>query len=157
MSDDKIRFMEIAIEQAKKAAVIDEVPVGAIIVLNGEIIARAFNHKETKHDPTAHAEIEAIRKATRKLRNWHLDGADMYVTLEPCPMCAGAIINARLQRLYFGAYDPKGGCCGSLLNIPNDIRFNHRTSVEGGILEETCAAQLSNFFKAKRKNSNRES
>ncbi|MBR2480436.1 MAG: nucleoside deaminase [Clostridia bacterium] len=148
---DKIRFMRLAIKEAKKAELIDEVPIGAVIVKDGKVIARAHNKKESKNQATRHAEIEAIEKATKKVNNWWLEDCDIYVTLEPCAMCAGALINSRLRNIYFGAYDKKAGCCGSLYNLPIDVRFNHRLGVEGGILEEECATLLTNYFKKKRK------
>ncbi len=148
---DKIQFMRLAIKEAKKAEMIDEVPIGAVIVKDGKVIARAHNKKESKNQATRHAEIEAIEKATKKVNNWWLEDCDIYVTLEPCAMCAGALINSRLRNIYFGAYDKKGGCCGSLYNLPVDTRFNHRLGVDGGILEEECATLLTNYFKKKRK------
>ncbi|MBQ4073388.1 MAG: nucleoside deaminase [Clostridia bacterium] len=148
---DKIRFMRLAIKEAQKAEMIDEVPIGAVIVKDGKVIARAHNKKESKNQATRHAEIEAIEKATKKVNNWWLEDCDIYVTLEPCAMCAGALINSRLRNIYFGAYDKKAGCCGSLYNLPVDVRFNHRLGVEGGILEEECASLLTNYFKKKRK------
>ena len=143
--------MRLAIKEAQKAEMIDEVPIGAIIVKDGKVIARAHNKKESKNQATRHAEIEAIEKATKKVNNWWLEDCDIYVTLEPCAMCAGALINSRLRNIYFGAYDKKAGCCGSLYNLPVDVRFNHRLGVEGGILEEECASLLTNYFRKKRK------
>lgn len=148
---DKLAFMKLAIKEAKKAELIDEVPIGAVIVKDGKVIARAHNKKESKNQATRHAEIEVIEKATKKVNNWWLEDCDIYVTLEPCAMCAGALINSRLRNIYFGAYDKKAGCCGSLYNLPEDTRFNHRLKVEGGILEEECASLLTNYFKKKRK------
>ena len=148
---DKLAFMKLAIKEAKKAELIDEVPIGAVIVKDGKVIARAHNKKESENQATRHAEIEAIEKATKKVNNWWLEDCDIYVTLEPCAMCAGALINSRLRNIYFGAYDKKAGCCGSLYNLPEDTRFNHRLKVEGGILEEECASLLTNYFKKKRK------
>lgn len=148
---DKLRFMKLAIKEAVKAETYDEVPIGAVIVKDGTVIARAHNKKETKNQATRHAEIEAIEKAAKKLNNWWLEDCDIYVTLEPCAMCAGALINSRLRNIYFGAYDPKAGCCGSLYNLPEDKRFNHRLYVEGGIMQEECAALLTNYFRKKRK------
>lgn len=142
--------MKMAIKEAMKAETFDEVPIGAIIVKDGKVIARAHNKKETKNQATRHAEIEAIEKATKKVNNWWLEDCDIYVTLEPCAMCAGALINSRLRSIYFGAYDKKAGCCGSLYNLPIDKRFNHRLNVEGGIMEEECASLLTNYFKKKR-------
>ncbi|MFI3229502.1 MAG: tRNA adenosine(34) deaminase TadA [Bacillota bacterium] len=143
-------YMNIALEEAKKAALQDEVPVGAIMVQNGEIIARAMNHKERKMNATAHAEMEAIAMASAHTNNWYLDEATLYVTLEPCAMCTGALINSRVKAVYFGAYDPKSGCCGSLHNFLADPRFNHNCPVVGGIMQEECASVLSQFFASKR-------
>ncbi len=147
---DKIQYMRLALKEAQKAEKIDEVPIGAIIVKDGKVIARAHNKKESKNQATRHAEIEAIEKATKKVNNWWLEDCDMYVTLEPCAMCAGALINSRLRAVYYGAHDKKAGCCGSLYNLPTDSRFNHRLTVEGGILEEECASILTNYFRKKR-------
>lgn len=144
-------YMRLALAQAKKGQAADEVPVGAVIVLGGKVIARAYNRKETLGRCTAHAEILAIEKAERKLGTWHLDGAEMYVTLEPCPMCAGAIAGARISRLYFGAYEPKSGSAASRFPILTESGLNHRTEFEGGVLEESCATLLKNYFKSKRK------
>lgn len=139
--------MKSALKEAIKAYSIDEVPIGAIIVKDGKIIARAHNLRETSMQATAHAEILAIQKACRKLKAWRLEDCDMYVTLEPCPMCAGAIINARIKNLYFGAKDPKSGVAGSKFNIFEDYAFNHKVNVYSGILEEDCSQLLSDFFK----------
>ena len=143
--------MRLAIEQAKKASRRDEVPVGAIIVLNNKVVAKAHNKRQTIGDASAHAEIVAIRKACKKIGNWRLLDCEMYVTLEPCAMCAGAAINSRLKNIFFGAYDEKAGCCGTLYNLPEDKRFNHIVRVTGGILKDECAAILSEFFYNKRK------
>ncbi len=144
------KFMKIALQQAQKAMAQDEVPVGAVIVKDDLILSRAYNKKEKNNCSVYHAEIEAIRKACKKLGNWHLDDCDIYVTLEPCSMCAGAIINSRIANVYFGAYDPKAGCCGTLYNLPTDKRFNHTANVQGGILQQQCAQLLSDFFRQKR-------
>ena len=136
-------------EQAKKAFSQNEVPVGCVIVKDNKIIARAYNKKEARQNALAHAEIEAIAKASKKLNNWHLDGADIYVTLEPCPMCAGAMINARIGNLYFGAWEPKFGACGSIINLFENP-FNHKIAFKGGILESESAELLKKFFKNKR-------
>ncbi|MGN0791010.1 MAG: tRNA adenosine(34) deaminase TadA [Christensenellales bacterium] len=143
------KFMRRAIELAKEAESHDEVPIGAVIVLNGEIVAEGNNRKERDNCALSHAETVAIAAAAKKL-GWYLSDCEMYVTLEPCAMCAGALINSRLKNLYFGAYDKKAGCCGTLYNLPEDKRFNHRLHVEGGILQEECAALLSEYFKKKR-------
>lgn len=146
----KEHFMRMAIAQAKEALKIDEVPIGAVIVKGDEVIAAAYNSKEQDKCALKHAELIAIERASRAIGDWRLNGCDIYVTLEPCPMCAGAIINARMDNLFFGAYDYKAGCCGTLYNIPQDERFNHRVQVEGGILQEECGGLLSDFFKTKR-------
>ena len=143
-------FMREAIAEARKAACAGEAPVGAVIVLGGEIIARAHNLKESLGDPTAHAEILAMREAARFLGAWRLTGATLYVTLEPCPMCAGAVVQARMERLVYGAYDPKAGAAGTLLDIPRDMRLNHWVSVTGGVLAEECGAMLAGFFADRR-------
>ena len=145
------KWMKEAIKQAKKAAQMDEVPIGCVIVKDDQIIARAYNKREMKQCSTAHAEILAIEKACKKLGSWRLEDCDLYVTLEPCPMCSGAIIQSRIRNVIFGAYDPKGGCMGSNMNI-NDVRgFNHYPDIEGGILQDECSRLLKEFFKAKRK------
>lgn len=145
------KWMKEAIKQAKKAAQKDEVPIGCVIVKDDQIISRAYNKREMKQCSTAHAEILAIEKACKKLGSWRLEDCDLYVTLEPCPMCSGAIIQSRIRNVIFGAYDPKGGCMGSNMNI-NDVRgFNHYPDIEGGILQDECSRLLKEFFKAKRK------
>lgn len=151
MEKNKEYYMKIALAQAKKAAAEDEVPVGAVVVKDGKIIAKAHNLKEKKGMATRHAEIEAIERAAKKTGNWWLENCDIFVTLEPCAMCAGAMINARIGALYFGAWEPKTGCCGSLYNLPADKRFNHNFPVTGGVAEEECAKLLSDYFKEKRK------
>ncbi len=146
MSEKEI-FMKKAIQEAKKAYNKLEVPVGCIIVKNGEIIAKAHNLKETKKDTTKHAEIIAIQKASKKLDSWRLIDCEMYVTLEPCPMCAGAIINSRIKKIYIGAKDEKTGAVGSVLNLLEDYTFNHKVQIENGILENECQKILKDFFK----------
>lgn len=141
------KFMKLALAEAKKAFDKEEVPVGAVIVQNGKVIAKAHNLKETKCDTTNHAEILAIQKASKKLKKWRLTDCDMYVTLEPCSMCAGALINCRLNKLYIGTLDPKTGACGSVLNLLEDYKFNHVVEVETGILQEDCEKVLKDFFK----------
>lgn len=145
------KFMKLAIKQAKLARQKDEVPVGCVIVQDGKVIASAHNLREKTQDATAHAEILCIKKACKKLGTFRLSDCQLYVTLEPCPMCAGAIINARIETVYFGAYDPKAGCCGTLINLTEDGRFNHTAKTVGGILSKECAALLSDFFAEKRK------
>lgn len=144
--DEHIKFMKAAISEAKKARQIEEVPVGAIIVLDGKIIARAHNRRNTNSDGTAHAEILAIKKAGKKLERWNLTDCEMYVTLEPCVMCAGAAVNSRIKRIYFGAFDHRYGGCGSLMDITQS-ELNHKIEVHGGIMETECAELLSSFFK----------
>ncbi len=141
--------MTAALEMARKAAKRDEVPVGAVIVHNGAVIAKAHNLRETRRSPLAHAEMIAIEKAARKLHGWRLSGCTLYVTLEPCPMCAGAIVNSRIDEVVFGAYDPKAGACGTLYNLAEG-RLNHTPKVTGGMLEEESAAILKAYFKGKR-------
>lgn len=143
-------FMEMAIAQAKKAGEAGEVPIGAVIMLNGEVIAEAYNLRETEQSSIAHAEVLAIAEACRKLGTWRLEGAELYVTLEPCPMCAGAIMLSRIKRVVYGASDPKGGCAGTFMNLLQDERFNHQSEVVSGVLEEPCGALLSHFFRALR-------
>ena len=144
-------WMRLALEQARLAAQKGEVPIGAVIVQDGKLIASACNDKEKRRDPTAHAEILAIQRAAEAVGSWRLSGATLYVTLEPCPMCAGAIIQARVKQLVFGAADPKGGGCGSVMNVLDINRWNHRVEVVAGILEDECAEVLIEFF-GKRRN-----
>ena len=144
---EKEIYMKEAIKEAKKAAKKLEVPVGCVIVKNGKIIARAHNQKETKNDTTKHAEILAIQKASKKLEAWRLLDCEMYVTLEPCSMCAGAIIQARIKKIYIGTMDEKTGACGSILNLLKDYPFNHKVEVETNILQETCSNMLKQFFR----------
>ena len=151
MQADNEKYMKIALKEAKKAFDEDEVPVGAVIVKDGQVIAKAHNQKEAKTDTTKHAEIIAIQKASKKLKNWRLEDAIMYVTLEPCTMCIGAIIGARIKKVCFGAMDEKTGACGSVLNIPKDYPFNHIVEIEGNIMEEESKALLQDFFKMLRK------
>ena len=147
----KNEFMQIALKEAKKAYDKLEIPVGAVIVKNGEVIAKAHNLKETKFDTTKHAEILAIQKASKKLESWRLIDCDMYVTLEPCSMCAGAIINSRIKNVYIGASDEKTGAVGSVLNLFTDYKFNHNVNFEKGILEDECKNLLQEFFRKLRK------
>ncbi|HHT90800.1 MAG TPA: nucleoside deaminase [Firmicutes bacterium] len=138
--------MQEALAEARLALASGEVPVGAVVVLDGEIIGRGHNQRETQKDPTAHAEMLAIREAARYLNRWRLTNATLYVTLEPCPMCAGVIVNARLRRLVFGAYDSKAGAVISLMNLVQDRRLNHFVEVYDGICQDECAALLQDFF-----------
>jgi tRNA(adenine34) deaminase len=149
MNEDQT-WMKIAIQEAKKAVNEGEVPVGAILVKNGMIIAKAHNRPITKNDATAHAEILAIRKAGKKEKNYRLVGTTLYVTLEPCLMCLGALINARIERIVFGAKNTKNGFCGSLVDMTNDSQFNHHPIVTGGILEKQCQEILRSFFRLRR-------
>ena len=143
-------YMNIAIDEARLAAQQGEVPVGAVLVLDGEVVAQAHNQRETTHDATAHAEVLAIRQACAKLQNWRLTGADLYVTLEPCPMCAGAIVNARIGRVIYGAPDSKAGGVDSLFNIVNNKNLDHRVEILSGICETECREVLQEFLKTKR-------
>lgn len=142
--------MKEAIKEAKKAELIAEVPIGAVVVLNGEIIGRGHNLRETSQNATAHAEMMAIQQACARLDNFRLEDTQLFVTLEPCPMCSGAILLSRIDEVYFGAYDPKGGTAGSLLNLLEDQRFNHWCYLESRVLEEECSQLLKTFFKALR-------
>ncbi len=143
--------MRLALALAQEAMSLGEVPVGAVIVRDGRVLSQAFNLRETLHDPTAHAERVALSLAGRAVGNWRLDGCTMFVTLEPCPMCAGAIVQARLAAVVYGASDPKGGACRSLYRLVEDRRLNHRADVRGGVLAVECGAVLSQFFKERRK------
>ncbi len=145
------KFMKEALKEAKKAYDKLEVPVGVVIVNDGKIIARAHNIKEEKQDTTRHAEIIAIQKASKKLNNWRLTNCEMYVTLEPCSMCAGALIQSRIKKVHIGTMDPKTGACGSVLNLLEDFTFNHKVEIETGILQKECEELLKSFFKELRK------
>lgn len=148
--DKNENFMKIALEEAKKAAQIDEVPVGAVIVRDGIIISQAHNMREIAKDATAHAEMIAIKKACEALGGWRLIGCEMYVTLEPCLMCSGAILQARIEKLYIGTMDPKAGAAGSVINVFEDYWFHHRCEIKKGVLREECSSILKYFFKKKR-------
>ena len=145
------KFMKAALKEAKKAEEKGEVPIGCVVVKDGKIFSRAHNLRQTKRIATAHAEILAIEKACRKIGDWRLDGADIYVTLEPCAMCAGAIVISRINKLYFGAYEKKGGGAVSKFRILEESGLNHVTECEGGVLEEECSEMIKRFFKDKRK------
>jgi tRNA(adenine34) deaminase len=145
------QFMRAAMDQARSAEALGEVPVGCVIVREGSIIAAAGNRRETRRDPTAHAEMIALQEAARRLGTWYLDDCVLFVTLEPCPMCAGAIVNARLAGLVYGAADPKAGACETFYSIPEDPRLNHTVTVVGGVLAAPCGALLTNFFRRLRK------
>ena len=149
--EEKEKYMKEALKEAKKAYDKLEIPVGAIIVKDGKIIARAHNNKEEKNDTTKHAEIIAIQKASKKLNSWRLTDCEMYVTLEPCSMCAGALIQARIKKVYIGTMDEKTGACGSVLNLLEDYKFNHKVEVERGICKNDCEKILKDFFKELRK------
>ena len=148
MSDEAM--MRSALSLADQAAAIDEVPIGAAVFLNDEIVGEGFNHKESTNNPTAHAEIIAINNAAEKLGRWRLHDCTLVVTLEPCPMCAGAAVNSRMKRIVFGAHDQKAGACRTLYNIADDERLNHRCEITEGILAEECVEKLRVFFKSKR-------
>ena len=148
--DIDAKFMMHALQEARKSKEMNEVPVGAIVVMNDEIISQSHNQPISQNDPTSHAEVNAIRKASENLGNYRLTGATLYVTLEPCAMCYGAIIHARISRLVFGAYDPKTGVCGSSIKLHEQACFNHAPEIIGGVLEEDCSLILKDFFKEKR-------
>ncbi|MDC3417757.1 tRNA adenosine(34) deaminase TadA [Aquibacillus salsiterrae] len=150
MTNQDQYYMHLAIDEAKKAAQLGEVPIGAVIVHQDQVIASAFNLRESLQTTASHAELIAIDKANETIGSWRLEECTLYVTLEPCPMCAGAILQSRIPRVVFGAYDPKAGCVGSLLNLLQDDRFNHRAIVQGGVLEKECGKLLSDFFQALR-------
>lgn len=150
--NDDEKYMSMAIKEARKAYNKDEVPVGAVIVKDGKIIAKGYNIKESKQDTTKHAEIIAIQKASKNLKTWRLSGCTMYVTLEPCTMCAGALIQSRLDRVVIGTMDEKTGACGSILNVLKDYKFNHTVELTTGVLEQECKDILQSFFKEIRKN-----
>ena len=148
---DHEKWMKLAFREAEKAFEQNEVPVGAVVVQNGQIIGRGYNQCESLNDPTAHAEIIAITSAANTIKNWRLDDCSLYVTKEPCPMCAGALINSRISMAIFGMYDEKEGCCGSLYQLCCDPRFNHQLTVKGGVMEEPCKLMIQEFFNNKRR------
>ncbi|MGI1823301.1 tRNA adenosine(34) deaminase TadA [Exiguobacterium sp. TRN 1102] len=150
------RFMQLAIEEAKKAGAIGEVPIGCVIVKGDQVIATGHNRRETDRLAAAHAEMIAIETANETLENWRLEDCELYVTLEPCPMCAGAIVLSRVKRVIFGAHDPKGGCCGTLMNLVQDERFNHQAEVTENVLAEECGQLLTDFFRALRERKKQE-
>lgn len=149
MSRDE-EFMELAFLEAKKALKEREVPIGAVVVKNDKVIGKGYNLKEEKQDPTAHAEIIAIREASQKIGSWRLEDCEIFVTLEPCPMCVGAMLQSRIERLVFAAYDSKGGAVGSLYDLSNDDRFNHTIKVKSGFMKEKSSKMLKKFFKSLR-------
>ena len=150
------KWMKKALEQAKIAEQLGEVPIGAVIVYDGEVIATGYNRRETEHQALAHAELIAIKAACEKLKRWRLSGCTLYVTLEPCPMCAGAIVQSRIDTVVYGAKDPKAGCAGTLMNLLDEPRFNHRTHVIAGCLEAQCGEILTAFFRELRERKKKE-
>ena len=144
---DQERFMKEAIRQAKKARALEEVPIGCVIVYEGKISARGYNRRNTDKNTLSHAELNAIRKASKKLGDWRLEGCTMYVTLEPCQMCAGALVQSRIDEVVIGSMNPKAGCAGSVLNLLEMEGFNHKVTVTRGVLEEECSFMLSDFFR----------
>lgn len=147
---DDSEFMELALDLAREAGATGEVPVGALVVWQGEVVGRGFNQPIGRHDPTAHAEIMALRDAANRLGNYRLPGCTLYVTLEPCAMCSGAIMHARIDRVVFGACDPKTGAAGSVIDLFAESSLNHHTSVVGGVMADPCGSLLSSFFAARR-------
>lgn len=143
----KEEYMQMALEEAKKAEAIGEVPIGAIVVFEDKVVGRGHNLRETSQEATSHAEILAIQMACREIGSWRLEECDIYVTLEPCPMCSGALILSRMRKVYYGAADEKAGVAGTLMNLLTDERFNHQCEVESGVLEEECGQILTNFFR----------
>lgn len=141
------KYMKMAIAQAKKAWKIDEVPIGCVIVFQDKVIARGYNRRNTDKNTLSHAELNAIRKASRKLGDWRLDDCEMYITLEPCQMCSGAIVQSRIKKVYIGCMNSKAGCAGSVLNLLQVEKFNHKVIIENGILEEECSNMLKSFFR----------
>ena len=150
-NNDHVKWMKAAFREAEKAFEQDEVPIGAVVVQNGQIIGRGYNQCESLIDPTAHAEIIAITSAANTIKDWRLKDCQLYVTKEPCPMCAGALVNARINMVIFGMYDEKEGCCGSLYQLCRDNRFKHQLTVKGGIMEDACTLIIQEFFKKQRK------
>ena len=153
MNEDE-RWMKVAISEANLAINEGEIPVGAVLIQNGKLVAKAHNQPILNHDPTAHAEVEVLRKAGKKLKNYRLARSTLYVTLEPCAMCLGAIMHARIERIVFGASDPKTGVCGSKTDLTSESFFTHKVKVDGGVLEEENKEILQSFFKSKRKETN---
>ena len=147
IEEKDLEYMQLALEQARLAPARGEVPIGAVLVLDGQVLAQVHNFREVWQDPTAHAEVVAIREAATRLGTWRLTGTTLYVTVEPCSMCAGAIIQSRVSRLVFGARDPKAGACGSVFNLPDERRLNHRVQVIGGVMERESQELLQAFFK----------
>ena len=154
LSDRK--FMRAALAQARKAGKLEEVPIGCVIVYEGKIIARGYNRRNTDRNTLSHAEMNAIRKASRRLGDWRLEGCTIYVTLEPCQMCSGAIVQSRIDRCVIGAMNPKAGCAGSILNLLQTKQFNHQVMITKGVLEEECSSMLSSFFRNLRRKKEKE-
>ena len=149
--EQKEKYMREAIRQAKKAAAIGEVPIGCVIVFQGQIVGRGYNRRMIDQNTLSHAELNAIKKASKKLSDWRLDDCELYVTTEPCQMCAGAIVQARIRKVYIGCMNPKAGCAGSIMNLLQVEQFNHQVDIETGILEDECSRLLIDFFKSLRK------
>lgn len=145
--DEQVKYMKAALKEARKAEALEEVPIGCVIVQNGKIIARGYNRRNTDKNTLAHAEIAAIRKASKKTGDWRLEDCTMYVTLEPCQMCAGAIVQSRMKKVVIATMNPKAGCAGSVMNLLQVAAFNHQVEIERGVLEEECSTMLSDFFK----------
>ncbi len=150
LTDDE-RFMKEALRQARRALALDEVPIGCVIVKDGQIVARGYNRRNTDRNTISHAEMNAIRKASKKLGDWRLEGCTIYITLEPCQMCSGAIVQSRIDRCVIGAMNPKAGCAGSVMNLLQVERFNHQVEITRSVLEEECSTMLSSFFQQLRK------
>lgn len=150
---EKEKYMKMAIVQAKKAERLDEVPIGCVIVHDGMVVGRGYNRRNIDRNTLSHAELNAIKKASRKLGDWRLDDCEMYVTTEPCQMCAGAIVQARIKKVYIGCMNPKAGCAGSILNLLQVDKFNHQVEIESGILKDECSSLLTNFFRKLRNHS----
>ena len=150
-NEEHTKWMKLAFREAEKAYDQGEIPIGAVVVKNDQIIGRGYNQCESLNDPTAHAEIIAITSATNTIKNWRLENCSLYVTKEPCPMCAGALINSRIDMVIFGMYDEKEGCCGSLYQLCRDPRFKHQLAVKGGVMENSCRLIVQEFFKKQRK------
>lgn len=147
VSDKDLEYMQLALEKARLAPALGEVPIAAVLVMDGQLVTQVHNFREIWQDPTAHAEVVAIREAASRLGTWRLTGGTLYVTVEPCSMCAGAIIQSRIGRLVFGARDPKAGACGSVFNIPAEPKLNHRVTVIGGVMEKESQELIQNFFR----------
>ncbi len=152
--EQKIYGMQLAIREANIALKEDEIPIGSVVIKNGQVIGRGYNQREQLKDPTAHAEMIALTSASNTIGNWRLTDCELYVTKEPCPMCAGAIMNARISFVGFGVYDDQAGCCGSLYQLCREPRFNHQSIVQGGILEDECRELLNRFFEKRRNQEN---